>query len=90
MKLKRYREALADFDRAINLHPEKQIGYIGKGDCLRLNERYDEAKVLYSKALQMTKKKSVSILLRKAICSMEMKKFDPALDDIEELLLIDP
>ena len=38
----------------------------------------------------MSKKKSVSILLRRAICNMELKRYDPAFDDISELLILDP
>lgn len=83
LRLKKYREALADFDKAIRLNPDKQIGYVGKGDCLRLCERYDEAKAIYAKALHMSKKTNASILLRRAICSMELKRYEPAFDDIE-------
>jgi tetratricopeptide (TPR) repeat protein len=41
LKLKQFKHALADFDRAISLDPQKQIAYVGKGDCLRLMERYE-------------------------------------------------
>lgn len=70
MKLKKYKEALNDFERAIKISPEKQIGYIGKGDCLRLYEKYEEAKTFYAKALNLVKKINPSILLRRAICNM--------------------
>ena len=40
LKLKQYRPAMADFDKAIALDGNKQIAYIGKGDCLRLMEKY--------------------------------------------------
>jgi hypothetical protein len=33
--MKRFKEANSDFDTAIHLHPEKQIAYVGKGDCER-------------------------------------------------------
>jgi hypothetical protein len=41
LKTKNYKKALGDFDKAIGLDAQKQIGLIGKGDCLRLMERYD-------------------------------------------------
>lgn len=31
---------MADFDKAISLDSNKQIAYVGKGDCLRLMEKY--------------------------------------------------
>ena len=76
--MKNYKKALGDFDRAIGLDGVKQIGLIGKGDCLRLMERYDEAKGLYTRALQQ-KANNLSILLRRAICTVELKKYDTAL-----------
>ncbi len=69
LKTKNYKKALADFDRAIGLDGQKQIGLIGKGDCLRLMEKYDEAKSLYTRALQQ-KANNLSILLRRAICNV--------------------
>lgn len=68
LKLKQYKKALVDFEKANMLEPVKQMGLIGKGDCLRLMERYKEAKAAYSQA--HTKKNEVSLLLRQAICSM--------------------
>lgn len=85
LKLKEYKYALQDFDRAIAIDPKKQIAFVGKGDCLRLIERYDEARKMYTDAFN-SKKNNVSLLLRRAICSMELKKYDAALDDINRLL----
>jgi hypothetical protein len=48
-------------------------------------EKYDEAKILYSKALQQ-KANNLSILLRRAICNVESKRYDVALEDINKLL----
>jgi hypothetical protein len=38
--MKEFKLALLDFDKAINIDPHKQIAYVGKGDCLRLIEKY--------------------------------------------------
>ena len=75
MRLKKYKDALQDFERALKINPEKQIAYIGKGDCLRLSENYEEAKDIYKRAISLSKKINPSILLRKAICSMELKSY---------------
>lgn len=48
-------------------------------------EKYEEAKSLYSKALQQ-KANNLSILLRRAICNVELKRYDIALEDINKLL----
>ena len=89
LKTKSYKKALLDFDRAINLDSQKQIGLIGKGDCLRLMEKYEDAKNLYTKALQQ-RSHNLSILLRRAICNVELKRYDAALEDINKLLEGDP
>lgn len=87
MKLKQLKRALADFDKAISLDSSKVIGLIGKGDCLRLMEKYDEARAVYTNALNSKKStNNVSLLLRRAICSMELKRLDGALEDINKLL----
>lgn len=67
--MKQYKNALVDFDRAINLDDRKQIAFVGKGDCLRLMEKYDEAKQYYTIAFN-NKKNNLSLLLRRAICNM--------------------
>lgn len=67
--MKQFRLSLADFDKAIHLDNHKQIAYVGKGDCLRLMEKYEEAKHFYSIAFN-NKKNNVSLLLRRAICNM--------------------
>jgi tetratricopeptide (TPR) repeat protein len=85
LKLKEFKYALQDFDKAIAIDPRKQIAYVGKGDCLRLIERYDEARKMYTDAFN-SKKNNVSLLLRRAICSMELKKYEAALEDINRLL----
>ena len=88
LKLKQYRNAVQDFDKAITLDGNKQIGYVGKGDCLRLMEKYDEAKHYYSIAFN-NKKNNVSLLLRRAICNMEIRRYEAALEDINKLLETD-
>lgn len=85
LKLKQYRYALGDFDRAIAIDGHKQIAFVGKGDCLRLMEKYDEAKHYYTVAFN-SKKNNLSLLLRRAICNMEVKRFEAALEDINRLL----
>jgi|JI61114BRNA_FD_contig_21_11095004_length_338_multi_2_in_0_out_0_1 hypothetical protein len=44
---------------------------------------------MYSEAHANSKKNNISLLLRRAICSMELKRFEAALEDIETLLASD-
>ena len=87
--MKQYRQAQADFEKAISLDSHKQIALVGMGDCLRLMERYEEAKQYYTVAFNK-KKTNLSLLLRRAICHMEIKWFEAALEDIDFLLNSDP
>jgi hypothetical protein len=48
-------------------------------------EKYDDAKNCYTLALN-SKKNNVSLLLRRAICNMELRRYEPALEDINKLL----
>ena len=85
LKMKQYKSALTDFDKAINIDGHKQIAFVGKGDCLRLMEKYEEAKHYYTIAYN-SKKNNLSLLLRRAICNMEIRRFEAAMEDINRLL----
>jgi tetratricopeptide (TPR) repeat protein len=50
--------------------------------------RYDEARQFYSHAYR-SKKNNVSLLLRRAICFMEVRKFESAMEDVNKLLEVD-
>jgi tetratricopeptide (TPR) repeat protein len=49
---KRYDEALAAYDHAIELDPHYADAYYNKGEVLRRFERYDDALVLYNLAVE--------------------------------------
>lgn len=85
LKIKEFKLAYEDFSRAIAIDSQKQIGYVGKGDCLRLMGNFENAKAVYTEAINR-KKNNVSLLLRRAICTMELKKYESALEDINRLL----
>lgn len=69
LKIKEFKLAYDDFNRAIAIDSQKQIGYVGKGDCLRLMGNFENARAVYTEAINK-KKNNVSLLLRRAICSM--------------------
>ncbi|MBC6473034.1 MAG: tetratricopeptide repeat protein [Hormoscilla sp. GM102CHS1] len=51
--LQRYREALASFDKTININPEDSVLYWLRGLLLQELERYAEAVEAYSKAIDI-------------------------------------
>jgi len=46
--MKKFEDALKDFNTAIKISPGKGLGFIGKADCLRFMNKYDDAIDLYS------------------------------------------
>lgn len=57
---------------------------MGQGDCHRSSENYEAAIQCYNYALKL--EGSSSILLRKAICFLELQRYDLALADINRIL----
>ena len=55
MKLNRLDDALRDIEMCISLDNVKGLGYVVKGDCLRLKHNYKEAFECYDKALDDNK-----------------------------------
>ena len=51
--LEKYEEAIAEFDRAIELEPRDENTYNNKGNALRELGRYEEAIAEYDKALEI-------------------------------------
>jgi tetratricopeptide (TPR) repeat protein len=52
LELKRYDDALAAYNRAVELRPEYAEAWNGKGDTLLALKRYEEARNAYDKAIQ--------------------------------------
>ncbi len=86
--MKKYREAAADFNEAIQINRLRQIAYIGRGDCERAAENYDTAIKFYNQALKI--EANPALLLRKAICNLELQRYDIAMADIDTMLESDP
>jgi tetratricopeptide (TPR) repeat protein len=53
LELKRYDDALASYNRAVELKPEYAAAWDGKGDTLLALKRYEEARNAYDKAIQL-------------------------------------
>ena len=54
-----FTEALADFEKFIELNASPFSGYLGVGDCYKALKRYSEASKAYTKAIKLlTQQKS--------------------------------
>lgn len=53
LELKRYDDALASYNRAVELRPEYAAAWNGKGNTLLALKRYEEARNAYDKAIQI-------------------------------------
>lgn len=70
-KLGQVDKAEADFNVAIQLSPQKGLGYLGKADCLRMLNNYKEAIRCYQKAIQCEQAVGNAAMLKKAITLYE-------------------
>ena len=53
LKLKQYKEAIADFDKAIELNPEDSAAYNNRGNAKDEFKQHKEAIVDYDKAIEL-------------------------------------
>lgn len=52
MTLGRYEEALAAYDKALEIKPDFHLAWYNRGNALGSLERYEEALISYDKALE--------------------------------------
>ena len=56
MKLKQYKEAIADYDKAIELNPKDAKAYYNRGNAKHQLKQYKEAIADYDKAIELNPK----------------------------------
>lgn len=83
IKEKKWEKARVDFIHAINIHPERGIGYLGQADCLRFTNRHEEAIDVYSRAIEAETDILTNILLKRAITYVDIGSLEKALVDLE-------
>ena len=88
-ELKRFDEALANFDQAITLNPNHAGAYSNRGSVLQDLNRFDEALASYDRAITLNPNHAVTFSNR-AIALQGMKRIDEALASYEKALEIDP
>ena len=80
--MERYDEALADFDRAIELDPKYAWAIGSRGVTYRLMERYDEALADFDRAIELDPKYAWAIGSRGQVYQA-MGRYDEALADFD-------
>jgi tetratricopeptide (TPR) repeat protein len=85
----RTEKALEDFNRAINIDPTHQDGYMGRADTLNTMGRYEEALKDYNKAIEI-KPTLASAYVNRGIAYSHLGQYEKAIADYEKGLELDP
>ena len=89
LQQKKYNEALADFNRAIELNAEWQESYLNKGIALKFLKNYTDALASFTFLLQKNDHHEQAYYHR-GLTYMELGNHDLAIDDIGTALAINP
>ena len=82
-------KALEDFNRAINIDPQKAAGYLGRANALNIMGRYKECLEDYDKVLQINPKLANAYINRASAYS-HLGEYEKAIVDYEKGLELDP
>ena len=82
-------EALADFNRAIELDPSRADGYLGRADVLNAKKQYSEALLDYHRSIEINPGFAKAYVNR-AIAYSHLQQFKEAITDYEKALALDP
>ena len=66
----RYDQALADYDRAIELSPDHASGFMGRGNTYYAMGRYDQALADYDRAIELDPTEEEFAAARTEICQL--------------------
>ncbi len=87
--LKRYDEALADYNRALELRPDYPEALNNRGNTFDELERYDEALADYNRAIELRPDDPVK-LKNRGTSYTKMERYDEALADFNKALELKP
>jgi predicted O-linked N-acetylglucosamine transferase (SPINDLY family) len=88
-ELKRYQEAIADYDKALTLKPDYAEAYSNKGATLNELKRYEEAIAHYDKALSL-KPDYAEAHSNKGATLNELKRYDEAIAHYDKAISLKP
>lgn len=83
----KFREAIADFDKALELDANLIEAYVERGVLFAKNKRYDDAIGDYNRAIEMDSKNAKAYAMR-AESKMHQELLDEALSDVNNALLL--
>ena len=81
--------ALEDFNRAIEIDPEKAAGYLGRANTLNIMGRYQDSLVDYDRTLEINPKLANAYINRGSAYS-HLGEYKKAIADYEKGLELDP
>ena len=87
--MERYQEALADFDRAIELKPDLAWAIAHRGETYRRMERYQEALADFDRAIEL-KPDDAWAILRRGEVRIQLACYDEALTDLNLAIALEP
>ncbi len=82
-----FKEAIADFDAALELKPDLVEAFVERGVLFANNRRYDDAIGDYTRAIQMDPKQAKAYAMR-AEAKLKSDAIDDALIDVNQALLL--
>jgi hypothetical protein len=88
-ELKRFDEAIAQYDKALSLKPDYHEAWTNKGVTLHELKRFDEAIAQYDKALSL-KPDYHEAWTNKGVTLHELKRFDEAIAQYDKALSLKP
>ncbi|MBD2015204.1 CHAT domain-containing protein [Microcoleus sp. FACHB-53] len=87
--VKRYDEALADFDRAIELDPNYAFAFASRGETYRLLGQYDKALADFDRAIDLDSYYTFALASRGWVY-MALNCYNEALADFDRAIELDP
>lgn len=85
----RTEQAMAHFNRAIQLDPQQAGGYLGRGNTFNILGRYEEAVADYNTAIGIDPNQAEAYANR-AIAYDRLKEYEKAIADYEKCLALNP
>jgi serine/threonine-protein kinase len=88
MKARDYPEAIRNFDRAVQLHPNMFLAYANRGLAHQMSSQFPKAIQDYSDALRLGSK-DPHVLVNRGVCEVKVHQDDLALADFSRALSMD-
>ena len=82
-------KAMENFNRAIQLDPQRAGGYLGRGNTYNILGQYEEAVADYNKAISINPDQAEAYANR-AIAYSHLKAYEKAIADYEKCLELNP